>query len=67
MHQLSNNLFFIGDNRTIQVAPTQSTLSGVLVLHRAPVAQLVEHQAAVWEIVSFTWGLKITEEKVLPL
>ena len=38
----------------------------------APVAQLVEHWAAMWEVVSSdsgwtnTQGLKITEEKVLP-
>ena len=40
---------------------------------RAPVAQLVEHQAAMGEVVSSTpagptlRSLKITEEKVLPL
>ena len=40
---------------------------------RAPVAQLVEHRAVTREVVSFdsgrtiTQGLRITEEKVLPL
>ena len=33
-------------------------------IDRAPVAQLVEHQAAMREGVS--WTLKITEEKVQP-
>ena len=37
--------------------------------HHAPVAQLVEHRAVTREVVSSTntQGLKITEEKVLPL
>ena len=37
--------------------------------HHAPVAQLVEHRALTREVVSLTktQGLKITEEKVLPL
>ena len=52
---------------------TSSSFLCLCPLNRAPVAQLVEHRAAMREVVSSTpartntQGLKITEEKVLPL
>ena len=48
-------------------------MSWTLLPHRAPAAQLVEHQAVMREVTGLnpgrinTQGLKITEEKVLPL